>query len=293
MSDLPVRLALVGDPDVVATRSEMMRRVRGGKVVLTAESIEVALRFADEFDATVVDAPADACLAVESGKHVLVSAPVADSTEQAVSLLNAVEKSGVVFGVSGLPRNAPSNQTFMDRLSSGRLGDAGLLRVHRWSSHEGRTIAETIFGDLDGAIHLFGAKPTVVYAIGTCQNAYLQIHLGFTDGGMAVLDFSNRLPEGQDYASTCLIGSKGAAYADDHHNAQLLLTKTAPTALITESGSGHLYEFQAFVDEIASDSPSLIDGDSVLTVHHVIDAIERSLESTLALQRRGGVYEPA
>ena len=47
---------------------------------------------------------------------------------------------------------------------------------------------------------------------------------------MAMLDFTDTLPEGENYRSLSLIGSKGAAYADDHRNRNLLFAGGAPKA---------------------------------------------------------------
>jgi hypothetical protein len=47
---------------------------------------------------------------------------------------------------------------------------------------------------------------------------------------MAMLDFTDTLPDGENYRSLCLIGSKGAAYADDHHNRNLFFAGGAPKA---------------------------------------------------------------
>jgi predicted dehydrogenase len=293
MTNLPIRLALVGPPDDVAVRAEVMRRVRGGQVSVIADSVEAALQAGGQFEAAVVRTSIDVRFAIEAGRHVLVDAPFADSTKQAAFVIESAKQADVVCKVAGLPRHAPANQTIIDRLSSGKLGDPGLLRVHRWTCHKEQSLAAKLFGDIDLAIVLFGAKPTDVYAIERGKRSYIQIHLGFPLGGMAVLDFSERLPAGQDYDSLSLIGSTGAAYADDHHNTHLLFAGRNPTALISDSGNGHLIELQAFVDEIAQRSSPSIGGEAILTAHRVIDAVGRSIESTQVLQERGGVYEPA
>lgn len=293
MSNLPVRLAVVVPSEDVNVRVEAARRVGGAQVEIITHSMQAALRADIEFEAAVVHSFGDALCAIESGKHVLVDAPVADSIEQTEKFIDAVKKAGVVQNVGRLPRHAPANQTIIDRFSSGKLGDAGLLRVHRWSSNRDQSLAEKIFGDIDQAIQLFAASPTEIYAIGQGNCSYLQIHLGFPHGGMAVLDFSDRLPAGQEYSSLSLIGSKGAAYADDHHNTHLLFGGSNPTALISESGNGYSHELHAFVNEIAGGASHSIDGDAMLTVHSVIDAVRQSIESMMVLRERGGVYEPA
>ena len=59
----------------------------------------------------------------------------------------------------------------------------------------------------------------------------LLVHLGFKCGGMALIDFTNSLPDGDNYESLCLIGSKGVAYADDHRNRNLFFNGGAPNKM--------------------------------------------------------------
>ena len=293
MSDSHLRLALVCQPDDLAARAAALRRVQGGRVTITADSMEAALRHEAEFDAAVVDSSADAAGAIAAGKHVLVAAPVADSPEEAEALLSVAEEAGVFLAVGGLPGNAPANRVIRDRLSSGKLGEPGLLRIHCWNGESNRSLAAKLFGHIDLALRLFGSSPAELYCVARGDQSYLQAHLGFSGGGMAVLDFSDRLPAGQGYDSLSLIGSNGAAYSDDHHNTHLLFAGGPPAALIDDSGDGLLYEVQAFVDAIAGqDSPS-IDGEAILAVHRVLEAIGRSSESAQVLHERGGIYEPA
>ena len=68
---------------------------------------------------------------------------------------------------------------------------------------------------------------------------------------MALIDYSDDLPPGDGYTSLSLIGSSGAAYADDHQNAQLVYRGGHPQALgVDEGGREHLALVQAFVDGI-------------------------------------------
>ena len=68
-------------------------------------------------------------------------------------------------------RFRPSLQVIADRLAQGKLGAAGLLRIHRW-------IAPTnLVADLDIACWLFSDEPDSVYALD--RPGYLQVHLGF------------------------------------------------------------------------------------------------------------------
>ena len=74
---------------------------------------------------------------------------------------------------------------------------------------------------LDLANWLFGTPPDRVYAR-AAEPGYLQVHLGFSGGGMALIDVSDDLPPGDGYRSVTVIGSDGAGYADDHRNRNLV-----------------------------------------------------------------------
>mgnify|MGYP003312176120 FL=1 len=293
MSDSPLQLALIGPADDLSAPAEALRRVRGARVAVTAESMEAVAGENVEFDAVAVDSSADAGRAIAAGKHVLVGAPLADSLQEAEALLETSREAGVFLAVGGLPVNVPANRVILDRLSSGKLGEPGLLRVHCWSGESSRSLASKLYGHIDLAIRFFGSIPAELYSVARGDQSYLQVHLGFTGGGMAVLDFSDRLPAGRGYDSLSLIGSSGAAYSDDHHNTHLLFTGGNPAALIDDCGDGRLAEVQAFVDAIAGETLPPTDGEAVLAVHRVLEAIGRSIESAGVLHERGGTYEPA
>ena len=293
MSDSPLQLALIGPADDLSAPAEALRRVRGARVAVTAESMEAVAGENVEFDAVAVDSSADVGRAIAAGKHVLVGAPLADSLQEAEALLETSREAGVFLAVGGLPVNVPANRVILDRLSSGKLGEPGLLRVHCWSGESSRSLASKLYGHIDLAIRFFGSIPAELYSVARGDQSYLQVHLGFTGGGMAVLDFSDRLPAGRGYDSLSLIGSSGAAYSDDHHNTHLLFTGGNPAALIDDCGDGRLAEVQAFVDAIAGETLPPTDGEAVLAVHRVLEAIGRSIESAGVLHERGGTYEPA
>jgi predicted dehydrogenase len=293
MSKRPVRLAIVGPLGDAANCIEAAGRMKNSQLSITADSMEVALRGDPAFDAAVVHSFEDALRAAESGKHVLVDAPVTDSIADVESLLDAVQRAKVVLNVGRLPGHTPAMQTIMNRVTSGKLGAPGLLRVHRWTSHDNQSLAGKTFGDIAQAIEIFGARPTHIYAVERVSRSYLQIHLGFPNGGMAVFEYAGQLPERQGYDSLSLIGSTGAAYADDHHNMQLMLAGKNPIALMSDSGNSRFHELETFIQQIVSGEPPGKNCEMILEVHRVIDGVRRSIESQRAIQEQGGAYEPA
>lgn len=75
------------------------------------------------------------------------------------------------------------------------------------------------------------------------------LHLGFPQGGMALVELAGS--EGDSYETLSVIGAKGAAYMDDHHNAQLLLCDGSARAAVTsEHEAGAIAELQEFVGAI-------------------------------------------
>ncbi len=129
-------------------------------------------------------------------------------------------------------RLLPSRQLVKRELDAGKLGEPGLIRIHHWeaggeaaAAHE---LPAALLQQIDVILWLMGKSPTVVYAIENSEAAkarpgrYLQIHLGFPGDAMALLVYSSLHPPGDPYRSLHVIGSAGAAYADDQQNMQLL-----------------------------------------------------------------------
>ena len=100
------------------------------------------------------------------------------------------------------------------------MGALALLRAHHWYAgpmdEEARQ--EALLAVVDVALWFFPGPPETVYGVSRGASGADQIHLGFAGNGMALLDFAWNLPAGGDYESLHVIGDRGAAYADDHHN---------------------------------------------------------------------------
>jgi len=335
--ETPLRLALVGCADGIdalrnaaarlrgatfaaaidsnADTARAMAEVAGASLVLTSFEEALALH-QDAFDAVVVRTPlsergATACRAADAGKHVLVEAPVGVSRAETERVLEISRQKATCAMVGGSLRFFPGYQTILTRVSEGKLGTPGLLRVHRWSpSREPEAdaggdpepgLAEAIAGDVELAIHIFGAQPTRVYAIerrevGTGAGVrplpgYLQLHFGFPEGAMAVLDFATTLPSGRGYDSLHVIGSCGAAYADDHHNTHLLYRGGDPRAQISGQGNLHsAWELQEFVDAVSEQRSPAVTIEQACVTHRVIEAVLQSLDSGVVLHLDGDVY---
>ena len=91
--------------------------------------------------------------------------------------------------------------------------------------------------------------------------------------------YAETLPEGDGYFSLSLIGSAGAAYADDHHNTQLLYAGGHAAALKTgESEFEELAQLQEFVNAIEGISFIYFDERDVVR-HKLVQQIVKAYEA--------------
>ena len=304
-------ITAVADSD--AATAEAARVALGAAV--SSDTLEGLLTaHGDAFDSVVVDAAVDcraqlAARAAEAGKHVLVETPIASSTAKADGVATAAEGAGVSLMAGNPGRFAPAGATVKEALDSGELGEPGLLRIHRWEAldtgswpalgqEQGSEVVRNLSADIDLAIWLFGGLPTEVYATGRRvshggidQPDYVQVHLGFEGDGMSVIDYSASLPPGPGYHFLSMIGSKGAAYADDHHNVNLVYGSGGTRALDPGQGVGHmLAQLQEFVDAISEGrdpATTAVDGRNAVLV---AEAAADSMCSGRTARLVGGRY---
>jgi myo-inositol 2-dehydrogenase/D-chiro-inositol 1-dehydrogenase len=273
---------------------------------------------AENFDAVVIHSASRSHAeqveqAAAAGKHVLVETPLALTVEQAESVIEACRLAGVCLMAGQALRFLPSLQVVHGSLQSGQLGVAGLLRIHNWKSLDeensqsaaskddpnGRSLPDEVVREIDLANWCFQELPTHVYAVGRRQKQsdadrrdYVQLHLGFPEGGMAIVDYSTALPPGGDYLSLSLIGSDGAAYVDDHHDAHLRYGGGAPEALTAGRGTGHFVDqLQEFVGVITAGREPSITGADGRAALLVAGAAAESISSGRAANLEGGRYE--
>ena len=309
-----IRLALIGNADDVAAHARVAPRLRGGRFTAVAcgdagaaqvlgaaawsDDFDTLLsRHGADFDAVVLrhGGRPDASLgrrAAAAGKHVLAESPLASSAEDASAVLGACAAASVRLMVGQVTRFFPSLRVVKDGLDAGRLGEPGLVRVHRWESSD--TSPPTWENEIDLVCWLFGCRPAEVYAAARRprETDYRQIHLGFDGGGMALIDRARTLPAGDGYFSLSVIGSAGAAYADDHHNTQLLFAGGRPSGLCTGQGDlALLAMLQEFVTAVAQGREPSVPGADGLRALQVSQAAAASAGSAQALRWTGARYE--
>lgn len=238
---------------------------------------------AAEFDAVLIRGSvmkrADlACQAAHAGKHVFLTSPAAATESDLDRMATACHEAGVTLMIGSRRRFEPAMMAVKSAAMSGQLGSPALLRLQQWLPQEiasddadpkavhrpfGKIWSELVT-HLDLVRWIFDRAPTDLFVQGRptpTENLswpdYLQIHLGFSDGGMALLSLSFGLPVGDSYEMCSLIGSTGAAYSDAHHQMQLKFLGDAPRAV---QGVNDIptkaAQLRAFVEAIGNENSS-------------------------------------
>ena len=186
---------------------------------------------------------------LRAGVAVLAPPPLAADAAQHDAVVEAAEPAPGRLLVAYRQRWRPEVAELAAAVAAGELGRTGLVRMHAWGAGETDAVVRDT---VDAVLWLAGATPQVVYAAGdpaSGERAYLQAHLGFAGGGMALLDLA-RSP-GEPYQALTVIGADGAAHADDQRNVQLLYDRHGVHGLPLH-GDAELALLRAFVDGAAS-----------------------------------------
>lgn len=194
--------------------------------------------------------------------------------------------------VTHADRWLPSRRLLLDEVQAPRLGALGLVRWHRWESAPATTcdpagLPIPLVRDLD-QIQVAAGLPKRVYAVqrhlDASERIILQVHLAFPNGGMALLDYTNSLPDGDGYQSLSAISAHGAVYADDHPNTQLIYTGGAPRAELGGEGRCALVALlQSFLDQPPDDAVTA--RTRWLNLRAVANEIRQSLQTGRAVER--------
>lgn len=296
-----VRFAAMVQPD--AMKRQEASQALG--VPIAVESFDELLKsHSQDFDAIVVHGSVTkraelAIRAAEAGKHVFVSSPLAVNSAEVDRIAGACESSRVVLVVGSHVRFRPSVIAVKLALDSGKLGIPGLLRVHCWEpdepanrdailNREHGEFCSRIMQQLDLALWMFPQPPTEVFAStrdrpgdSSLWPDYLQIHLGFPNGGMALISISRTMPAGDDYQTVSLICSTGAAYADDHLQKHLVFRGEHPLAVQRDEIVPTLVnQLKDFAEAVNSQRNPKIAATEMQSAMKLTDAVWKSLTTS-------------
>lgn len=291
-----IRLALSGAEET--TRQGVAARLRGATIEGCLDSPAAVVPEgcnAVVFVGPVQPEPETIQGSLRLGKHVLLA------TEHGVSraLLEAfaaeAKRANVQLAVCNPDRYLPSRQLIRQQLDSGKPGTVGLVRIHRWEPGAPASLPESpqlpmpLIRDLDLALFLAGKPPQLIFAVHAGPSGgFLQVHLGFEGGGMALIDYTGLLPSGDGYQSLSVIASSGALYADDHQNVQLVYRGGHPQAVRSDEGARQLTTLlQEFVSAVQAGQNLSETLSAWRTVWTVADAVRHALESRQAVSLGG------
>jgi len=286
-----IRLALICDDERRETLVDCASRLDGVEIVDTVGTS----------DAVLVGSPpsehaTDCELAAAAGKHIVMTAPLAESTAQGERIVEACRRAGLCCEVELPARRKPSAIEVKASLDAGELGEPVLARIHRWECS-----AVELVDEIDLVCWWLGKPPERVYATGApaakSKGDYVQLHLGFDGGGMALIDVTERLRDGDGYYSASVVGTRGAAYADDHRDVQLLYGGGRAQALRADGRDARddslCAQWRGFVDAIEGSRASIASAEDALAALAVSEAVAASLAASRPAVRKGGRYELA
>jgi predicted dehydrogenase len=221
------------------------------------------------------------------GKHLLLATNAALAIPDLERWAELARSHRVRLEIVNPERARPSRRLIRQQIADGKLGDVGLVRISRSTPVSS---GGAIVGDLDLATWLIGRMPNTVYAIRrvvqmeAAPNAEcLHVHLGFPQGGMALLTQTTAVAAGDAYEALSVIAFSGAAYADDHQNRQLLLSGGAATALPVDDGDALAVLLDEFASRVQGSVEPTDSLDSWRRLVAIADAVERSAASQQAV----------
>ncbi len=261
-----MRLAIIAQQENVplyeqaAARSGRFEIACATSDLTSTNGIDQLLAQRDNFDACVMLAPNSISreqieTLANSGKHILVEANYTDITH--LDKISEIWKlAGATCCAAQIRRFTPYATAIREGLDKKQLGEPGLVRIHRWLEKDQVEPPQTVLwaatvGEIDLACSLFDSPLEVVSAQAITGQQGIVIHLGF-QSGMAIVDCS--IHAGKPFYTASLIGSKGAAYADDHHNTNLLMKSETLGLNVAQDSDSLRLQIESFVDTIKSGS---------------------------------------
>jgi hypothetical protein len=220
------------------------RRIRGDALVIDTvqaqshdwlQKVDVVAFMGAQVDRAVLKR----CL--DAGKQILIDARACCSRLEFGAIAELARAAPGLLHVGNPIVSLPSRQLIWGQAQHGKLGDPGLIRVHRWGSAAGdmqpqeAVPAPVLLYEIDNVLRYLGHAPQRVFATEYSDNRGLAVHVTWPGGAMAMIDFVSQLAAESAYASFSVIGSRGAAYADDHQNVQLLIRDSTVALTVPES----------------------------------------------------------
>ena len=294
-----LRLLLIDDGEM-ADRYRAAASRLDDVTIVNANSSKLA-EHASEVDAVVITSSVAMSkrtdlvrVTAELAKPVLVNTPGADSKKAWEQAVQSCRTNTVPLLVSNPSRYMAYPRTVKQSIVAEQLGKPGLVRVHHWmpspsTNQNNADLNESVLQQIDLVCWLCDAEPDCVYAtpFGNAGQG-IQVHLGFSSGCMALIDCSFSLPENaQPYYSLTVVGSSGAAYADDHRNTNLVIGDQTLGLTVDHGHDWIVHQLTRFLEVI--ESKEIVD--ECHRAFAVTQAAWKSLSSGQSANVSGGGYE--
>jgi len=224
--------------------------------------------------------------AVRKGVSVLVEKPIADTVKNALEMINAVGKSGVVLQVGHVERFNPAVTRVKNIMDGGELGQVVSITTKRVGPYNPRIrdvgiIIDLGVHDIDVISYLFGIKVKSVFA-----NAGNTIH-SREDHAAVLLNFegdrcgmieTNWLTS-RKIRTLNVVGTGGIAYADYIKQTLEVCDKEQVKDILIERDEPLRLELESFVGCVKDGGNPIVSGEDGLYALKVAVAAMRSAEN--------------
>jgi len=132
-------------------------------------------------------------LVIDSGAHLLLEKPIAQSVEEGREIIAAAQRRGITLLVGHIERYNPAVRELRERLQAGQLGQVYRIEVERVGPFPTRifdvgVILDLAVHDLDVINSLLGNQPTRLY----CQTQQL-LHQSHEDVMIGLIDYPDQV----------------------------------------------------------------------------------------------------
>ncbi|MBL8849737.1 MAG: hypothetical protein JNG89_08635 [Planctomycetaceae bacterium] len=251
-----------------------------GEPLQTAQAVAFVSREAADPDAVA--------RALSARQHVLLATVIGSPPQQLDRLSQLASEQGVLLTITRPDRALPSRRLIRQQIENGKLGDIGLVRICRGEpaskiDSSSPRLPSALISDIDLAIWLVGRAPETAYAVQRngqqAEQRCIQVHLGFSGGGMALVTHTSVWPSQDAHQSVSVIAAGGAAYSDGHQNRQLLFSNGSASAPIADEGPVLTALLSDFVDQVQSGGSCASHDPSWRQLAIVVAAVEQSIAS--------------
>jgi predicted dehydrogenase len=293
-----VRLAVVIDPNLA--RAQKLAKLYQAEALPDLEAL-----IASDVDLVSICTPTPthmhlAISLMQAGKHVLCEKPIARTLEQAQSMIDTANQSGVKFMVAHVSRYEVDHHKAREILERGEIGDLRMAfhsitstypgwSVQDWLGDEeksGGPIVDLAIHSVDYMLWLFKSPVKRVYAIGSkkmiARNHYVLANLQFANGGLGLVETSWAHPPSAPLncrVELCGTSGRIAWDYDQIDGMQTFIEGQGRRSYVLEGENSFAAEIASFVQCIENDLPSPVAGNEAKDALQVCLAALESLES--------------